>query len=508
MIKPKIMQARLYQESVLGQAISKNLLAVLPTAMGKTNIAIMLAAFRLEKYPDSKIMMLAPTKPLVLQHFNTFQRFMNIKEDEMAAVTGMIKPDERSLIYKEKKMIFATPQTIEKDLENHRISLKDFSLLVIDEAHHSIGRYAYGAVAKNYLEESKETRLLALTASPGGTGEKIRQICENLGIEAVEIKTEEDMDVIPYIKKKEVDWVYVDLPDSFIAIKSLIDRVYTKMIDGLKKMDYISKSYASKKDLLALQSSLINSIRQGNKKAFTGMSYTVRAIKLEHAKGLLETQGVNVLEKYWSKLRAEDKNTAKRLVANRHIISAMLLTRELVEQGSSHPKMAKLCSIVEQQLSSKPDSRIIIFANYRASVQQIANSLERLNHAKPVVLVGQKEGLSQKEQMEVIERYNNGEYNTLITTSIGEEGLDIPSMDIALFYESVPSEIRSIQRRGRVGRQKVGKVVILIARGTRDEAYKWSAYHKERRMKATLLHMKQSNEEGKPISRQKTIGNF
>lgn len=499
LIRPNTMQARLYQEAILGEAVKKHVLVVLPTALGKTNIAVMLAAHRLREFPGSKVLVMSPTRPLTGQHLRTFRKFMNLPEEDFQLLTGMVSPTQRERLYKEKKMIFATPQTVQKDLESGRLSLRGFSLLVTDEAHHSVGAYSYPFIAKKYLEQAEHPRILGLTASPGGTRDKIREICRNLGIEAVEIRTEQDYDVTPYVKEKEVEWVYVDLPESFTRIRLLLEAAYRKRLESLRKTGYIRGTYASKKQLLMLQQGLMKSIRQGYKKAFGAMSYTVQAIKIEHALGLLETQGIHILEKYWQKLRKEETNTAKRLLASKEVSAAMLLTQELVFSGSSHPKMAKLCSIVGQQLAVKPDSKVIIFANYRETVKQIAISLERMGSAsadgghaavKPVMLVGQKEGLSQKEQMEVIRRYNEGEYNCLVTTSIGEEGLDIPAMDLAIFYESVPSEIRSIQRRGRVGRQKVGRVIVLITRNTRDEAYRWSAYHKERRMHRTLYEMK------------------
>jgi len=65
---------------------------------------------------------------------------------------------------------------------------------------------------------------------------------------------------------------------------------------------------------------------------------------------------------------------------------------------------------------------------------------------------------------------------------VGEEGIDVPATDMVLFYEPVPSEIRSIQRKGRTGRARRGRVVVLMARGTRDEAYYWISDRKEKTM--------------------------
>ena len=61
---------------------------------------------------------------------------------------------------------------------------------------------------------------------------------------------------------------------------------------------------------------------------------------------------------------------------------------------------------------------------------------------------------------------------------------------MVIFYEPVPSAIRSIQRRGRTGRQEKGRVIILMAKGTRDEAYRWVAHHKEKKMYRNLANIR------------------
>jgi Fanconi anemia group M protein len=501
LIKSGKMQSRMYQESILGTAIGKNTLCVIPTGLGKTSIAILLAAHRLEKFPDSKIMILAPTKPLVNQHVKTFKEFIEIEEDEYQVLTGIVKPNQRKIFYKTKKIIFATPQTVQNDLEEKLVSLDNFSLLVIDEAHHAIGNYAYPYVVKKYLKQAENQRILALTASPGGTREKINEIYSNLGLEAVEIKTEEDEDVAPWVKQKEIEYVGVELPDSFIKIKQLLDEVYDGRIRTLKKMKYLGRRRATKRDLIALQIRLRSGIERGNKWAFIAASCVAQAIKVEHAIGLLETQGIHSIEKYWKKLRSDNSKAADKLINNRQVSNAMFLTHELSDRGSKHPKIGKLCSIVSQQVREKPDSKMIIFANFRDSVKEIANVLGSIEGVKPVILIGQKEGLSQKEQIDTIKRFDRHEYNVLVTTSIGEEGLHLSSADIAIFYEPVASEIRNIQRKGRVARIKIGRIIFLVTNGTRDEAYYWTALQKEKRMMKTLYGMKNGD-----LSSQKKLG--
>jgi ERCC4-related helicase len=259
-------------------------------------------------------------------------------------------------------------------------------------------------------------------------------------------------------------------------------------------MGLSKKQRLSRRDFLEIQANAQASIRRGSKAAFGISTVAAQAIKLEHALGLLETQGINVLEKYWKKLEEDPSGAARVILKDQKVSNARFLSRELFEQGSKHPKMGRLCQIVDSQFREKPESKLIVFANYRDSVKEIEASLNNIEGVRAVQFVGQKEGLTQKEQMQRIHDFREGVHNILVGTSVSEEGLDIPAMDLAIFYEPVPSEIRSIQRRGRVGRQKVGRIIFLITRNTRDEAYFWAAKNKEARMHKTLKGMKASND--------------
>ncbi len=488
LIKEGKIESRLYQEKILHTAVKKNTLCVLPTGLGKTPIAVMLAAHRLEKFPGSRVLVMAPTRPLTLQHHKTFREFMNLPEEELVAVTGSIKPEIRERLYREKTILFATPQTVQNDLEEGRLSLEDYSLLVVDETHHAVGAYAYPYVVKKYMEQAKNQRILGLTASPGGDAAKIEEICRNAGIETVEIRTESDEDVKPYVKEKEIKWVYVELPESFVKIKQLLESVFEQRVAVLKRMGLLRRR-PTKKELLSLQSRLA---RRKQKRSFLAMFHVIQAIKIEHALTLLETQGISNLEKYWKKIRSGTSKADQSLVKNRSVSNAMWLTQSLAETGAKHPKIGKLCSLVHQELKENPDSRIIVFANYRDTVKEIVKALSGIEGARPIEFLGQKEGITQKEQQERVREFSTGEANILVATSVAEEGIDIKKADVAIFYEPVPSGIRSIQRRGRVGRHNLGKVIVLITKKTRDEAYYWSARSKEREMRRTLYGMKNS----------------
>jgi Fanconi anemia group M protein len=495
LIKPGTMQSREYQEKILKTALEKNTLVVIPTGLGKTNIAVLLAADRLRDFPDSRILVLAPTRPLVNQHYKAFMSFLALEDVELAFVTGTVKPDDRKKIYNDRfvRAIFATPQTVRNDIKNRLISLEDYSLLVIDETHHSVGMYAYPFVVKAYKSKAKNQRILGLTASPGSDLAKIKEVMKNTGLEAVEIRTEEESDVTPYVMDRETQWIKVELPESFIKIKALIDEVLVKKVETLRRMGYVYGKRVSKKQLLEIQSRAASGIKEGYKKAFICMFLVNQALKLEHALGLLETQGIGVLEIYWKKIRTGRTKADIGLRKDKSISNAMFLTHSLQEEGAKHPKVAMLLSAVSRQISANPESKIIVFANYRDSVKEITQALHQVSNARPTDFVGQREGMSQKEQAQTITDFSSGKHNILVCTSIGEEGLDIPAMDLAIFYEPVPSAIRSIQRRGRVARQTLGKVIFLITKGTRDEAYYWSSLHKEKSMKKALYGMKLAN---------------
>jgi Fanconi anemia group M protein len=504
LFKNDVAEPREYQKAIAETALKKNTLVVLPTGMGKTLIAVLVGVSRLEKYSGSKILITAPTRPLNAQHKKSFERFTEIKPEEIVLITGKIKPEEREQLYEKARIVVATPQTIRNDIAKGRLDLENFSFVTFDEAHRCVKDYAYNYVAKKYKEQAKHPLILGLTASPGGTYEKIDEIRKNLFIEAVEIRTEADRDVEAYVKPIMREEVYVDFPEQFQMIKELLEECLKEDIYWLKEHHFIPTYKPSKKQLLLLQQKIGSRCARGTKNysLMWTMIRLAEAVKLEHAIELLETQGISSLLDYLKKLEASKKRTDKRLVSNPRVMEAVKITEDLQKTTADHPKLEKLQEIVKSLIREKPDMKIIVFANYRATVDKI-NQLLRDNNIKSEILVGQatkeRKGLTQQEQIEVLKRFAEKEFNVLIGTSISEEGLDVPAVDFAIFYEPVPSEIRAIQRRGRVGRQVAGKTIFLITKKTRDEAYYWTAFHKEKRMKGILYDMKNK------MSKKKTL---
>ena len=501
----KNFEPRLYQQTIFATAVEKNTLVVLPTGMGKTNIFLMLAAQRLKQYPNSKVLFIGPTRPLIEQYFNVFRENLEIDANEMSIFTGMITPDKRAELWKNSKVVFSTPQGLENDIISSRINLEEVCLLGVDEAHRAVGDYSYVFVAKQFMKLSNFPRIIALTASPGSDMQKIQEVCKNLFIEDIEVRTDDDPDVKPYIQEMQIDWIEVQLPRVFIDIQKFLLLFLKERFEKLKKWGILQRKdvrYVSKSDLLDLQAQLRSRISQGEKDfvVWNAISMLAETMKIYHALELLETQGIASLHKYFEKLISESRisktKAIKSIMADSNFKSAMIKARILHEEKVEHPKLIELQKLIDAEIKQNPNMKIMIFNQYRDNVLDVAEKLNKIENVKAKIFVGQQKkgetGLTQKEQKHMLDEFRNGLFNVIVATSIGEEGLDIPKVDLVVFYEPIPSAIRSIQRRGRTGRQDKGRVIILMTKGTRDEAYKWVAHHKEKKMYRNLLSMRKN----------------
>jgi superfamily II DNA/RNA helicase len=134
--------------------------------------------------------------------------------------------------------------------------------------------------------------------------------------------------------------------------------------------------------------------------------------------------------------------------------------------------------------------RVLIFTQYRDTARHIVEVLSE-NGIKASRFVGQAKrqgdpGMKQDEQSSILDSFRNGDFDVLVATSIAEEGLDIPEVDLVIFYEPIPSEIRYIQRRGRTGRKSAGTVMILAAKETIDERHLNASKRRVQKMKQIL----------------------
>ena len=232
-------------------------------------------------------------------------------------------------------------------------------------------------------------------------------------------------------------------------------------------------------------------ISRGESSAYQSVSRIATAMRLHHLINHLLCQGVAASSESLERMsRGEQSGTksTRNFLRDPRVSS---LRRSLSEMGEVHTKIGAVRRLVLERLRRDVDSRVIVFATYRDTVAAVEKSLKGLEEARPVQFVGQssregRDGLSAKQQVERLDEFRSGTANVLVATSVGEEGLDIPSADLVIFYEPVPSEIRTIQRRGRTGRHREGEVVVLIAEDTRDEGARAAAERREEFMQRAV----------------------
>lgn len=487
-IKDHIIIARPFQINIAKNAVHNNTAVILPTGLGKTIIAFLVVAEILPK----KILFLAPTKPLVMQHFESCIKFLKINENKIRMLSGSIPAKKRSKFFNQATIVVSTPQTIKNDLENKRYNLTDFGLVIFDEMHKAVEKYAYAEIARRF-----DGLILGLTASPGSKKKKINQIFENLKIKNVESRVRDDYDVKDHVKEIQIDWIKVPMDDGLWKIQKPLHDLFLEKLAKLNKLGiltYKKADYISKKDILGARISIK---KRFGKTPYAFATYNNQAVLLQayHCLELIETQGAEPFLKYIDKFERKKKLSKSERMFLRH--ESLKEGVELAKKDIkiSHPKLEVLKDIVEKQFEEDCNPLILIFTQYRNTIDSIEETLKDISRARIHRFVGQAKqgtvkGMNQKEQKEIIDKFRAREINVLIATSVAEEGIDIPNVTHVIFYEPIPSEIRAIQRKGRTGRSHIGKVTILITEGTRDEAYFYAEKKKESKMQKIVRKMR------------------
>jgi len=492
-----------YQFNIVARGLYHNLLVALPTGLGKTFIAatVMLNWFRWTK--DAQIVFVAPTRPLVSQQVEACFNIAGIPRSETTMLTGNVAPGLRAEEWETKRVFFMTPQTIINDLKTGIADPKRIILLVVDEAHRATGSYAYVEVVKFLRRFNTSFRLLALTATPGSSVETVQEVIDGLGISRVEIRTEESLDIRQYVHSRRIDSVLFEYSDEMVMAMDLFSKSLQPIVNKLNSMN----AYWSK-DPMALTPYGCTQARQrwmgsdAGRKAAMGIKGMVNTIftllaSLAHGIELLKFHGIgpffHKLTEFRDETEAGNKGSKYRRQINDDENFKKLMTRVGAWINNpdfvGHPKLEYLRSVVLNHFLDAGDgksaeagvspanTRIMVFAHYRDSAEEVVRVLKRNSPMiRPHVFVGQanskgSDGMDQKTQLEVIQQFKSGVYNTLVATSIGEEGLDIGEVDLIVCYDASASPIRMLQRMGRTGRKRAGNIVVLLMKGKEENNF-------------------------------------
>lgn len=490
-----------YQFNITQKALFHNLLVALPTGLGKTFIAatVMLNWFRWTK--DAQIIFVAPTKPLVSQQVSACLNIAGIPRSQVTMLTGGAPPGTRAEEWKSKRVFFMTPQTMVNDIKTGIADPKRIVLIVVDEAHRATGAYAYVEVVKQLSRFNNSFRVLALTATPGSTVEAVQEVIDGLNISRVEIRTEESLDIRDYVHARNIELETFENSEEMEFCLDLLSRTLQPMVDQLKTLNAYWQ-----RDPLSLTAYGLTKARQqwmasdSGRNANMGLKGMVNQIftllaSVAHGLDLLKYHGIVPFYRHMLHFKGNDGKKGgkylKQITENDHFKK---LLQHLEPWSKSpdfigHPKLEYLKSVALNHFmdagegneqadgTTRTSTRIMIFVHFRDSAEEVTRVLKRYAPMiRPHIFVGQSsakgnEGMNQKTQLEIINKFKDGTYNTLVATSIGEEGLDIGEVDRIVCYDSSASPIRMLQRMGRTGRKRAGNITLLVMKGKEEDSY-------------------------------------
>ncbi|MDE1762742.1 MAG: DEAD/DEAH box helicase [Thaumarchaeota archaeon] len=457
LVKKSAIEYREYQVNLAKQAMTDNCLVVLPTGLGKTTVALQVMAEFLSRRTGG-ILFLAPTRVLAHQHYEFLRS--NLLVDDIALITGEDAISKRKKLWIN-SVICATPEIVKNDLDRHLVSPSQFVLVIFDEAHRTIGDYAYAGIAERF--SGINVRIMGMTATLPSEREKASEILAILKISSIAQRTEESPDVEPYVQQTDTQWISVELPHEMKQIQSLIKSSIDLQYGELVRLGLHLSNTRSLSELLRARDFVLRQNRRAAKPLFT-------AIRLIHALNILESHGITSFLKFCERTKEKKGVGIRDLFENNpNFEKAVRLAKEAQQKGIEHSKITKL-----KEILGSLTGKSLIFTSYRDSVEVIHEKLIQMN-IPAGFLIGKagETGLKQKKQVETVQKFRDGQYKVLVATRVGEEGLDISEVSTVIFFDNVPSSIRYVQRKGRTGRKSYGKLIVLIAKDTTDETYYW-----------------------------------
>ncbi|CAK7235725.1 3'-5' DNA helicase [Sporothrix bragantina] len=482
-----------YQFSIVRSSLFNNTLVALPTGLGKTFIAATVILNFYRWTTDAKMIFVAPTKPLVSQQVDACLTIAGIPRSETTLLTGETPPQLREAEWASKRLFFMTPQTLQNDLSKGYAEPKSIALLVIDEAHRSTGDYAYVKVIGFMRRFTNSFRVLALTATPGSSVEAVQEVIDNLGMSHVEIRTEDSIDIRQYVHNRDIERLTMEPSTEMRCVQDLFSKALKPFCDKLTQQNiWFGRDPMSLNTFTLLKAQRewmagpARHLNQGTK--FMVMAVFALLKTLAHSIKLLNFHGIKACYDNLAGLRADAEKDEKGSKYRKQFFRdpdfqemMMTIERWMREDGfESHPKLTFLKEQLHDHFKDQPpgsNTRAIVFNEFRDSAEDIVRTLNRgIPNVKASIFVGQADskrsaGMKQKAQIEAIKNFKSGEFNVLVATSIGEEGLDIGQVDLIICYDASSSPIRMLQRMGRTGRKRAGRVLLLLMKGKEEDKF-------------------------------------
>ncbi|XP_062874971.1 probable ATP-dependent RNA helicase DHX58 isoform X2 [Trichomycterus rosablanca] len=485
---------RTYQEEVVQAALKgKNSIIWLPTGGGKTRAAVYVAKRHLETKPNAKVAVLVNKVHLVDQHNSKeFQPYLG-DIVKIAAISGdSLEKDFFGLVVRDSDLVICTAQILENALiskeESKKVELTDFTLLIIDECHHTHKEGVYNKIMARYVNMKMKgqrnlPQILGLTASPGtggarsldGAVDHVLQICANLDSVIVSTKNyiPELKNVVPKPKKR-YDIVNENRLDPFGRhLKRMMSLIHEYMSSGqtlsLREMgtqEYEADVVELEKIAVGQENRLLAQCALHLRKYNDALLIT-DTVRMEDA--------LRLLGEFYNTEQNNALDTTDIFLSGIFQENVVELWELASDPENENPKLAQLqCTLVEQ--FQDKNSRGIIFVKTRVGTHCLndwvhTNQELQRNNIHAAVLVGAGTGpnhMTQREQKDTIQKFRDGTLNLLISTTVAEEGLDIPECNVVIRYGLLTNEIAQQQASGRA-RAKDSVYSVVAKAGGREE---------------------------------------
>ena len=402
-------------------------------------------------YPQGKIIFVAPTRPLVTQQQQACHSICGLPWDTAIELTGSTKRSLRDDEWSAKRIFYMTPQTFENDLLSTTCDPTDVICVVVDEAHRATGNYAYCKVVRHLMYFNPHFRILALTATPGNSAERVQEVVTNLHISRIEIRTEDALDIQPYMHKKKEDLVRVTLSEPHEALRAAWASLILKVAEPLQKHGILQSHDPAHLRAFAVRASAAAPFAQSilRQHPYLRASIHKMAIMAQNMQYLNE-QSVRVfcdrVMESWGP-DARGKKQDKILNSSNSAFNDLMKGIERVRANPFllvHPKMRKMLQVLKMHFArdTAHTTRAMVFCSFREVVHEIVDLLTS-SGIRATPFIGQASdakghrGLTQRQQEQVIRTFQEGKFQVLVATSIGEEGLDIGEVDLIVCYDAV-----------------------------------------------------------------------
>ncbi|XP_049583805.1 interferon-induced helicase C domain-containing protein 1 isoform X2 [Syngnathus scovelli] len=502
-------ELRDYQMDVAKPALEgKNIIICLPTGSGKTRIAVYITRKHLDRKraegKTGKVVFLVNMVPLVEQHYtNEFHPFLkHAYKVERVSGQSMHKISFTEIV-KNNDVIICTAQILENYLEktlkgeDEGIHLKDISLIIIDECHHTKKDEVYNRVMMRYLKQKNKNRIvrkeqkeivplpqiLGMTASLGvgdATLQKaaenyILQICANL--DASQIRTG---NLGNHCKEPDKKIVHVE------------DKEKDPFGDVIKKIMNVIQMHAELSPTCELGSQSYEQwVVQREQQAAKEEDQKVR-VCMEHLRryndALIVSNTIRMCDAFrFLNKKHEEELKSKSNPDDEHVINISDTERELFKlfrenkkeleklsenQSYENDSLSKLQRTVLHQFTTTKDARGIVFTKMRQSAIALSHWIQENSKFADVgvkvsyVIGGGNQSvvkpMTSTEQKAVLNKFRSGDVNLLIATSVAQEGLDIPDCNFVICYGFVTNDIAMIQAKGRARAQNSNYIVIEV----------------------------------------------